>query len=227
MLSFALITEGITDQIVIERLVSIILERESGLEVEINRLQPLCDESDRSRQAEDAFGGFENLLQYCADTAKITEALEFNHYLIIQVDTDRCEHPKFGLSLNKGGQEIGTKELISDAKKSLIEKITLEFYSKHKDRIIFGVSVHSTECWLLPFFSSREVDRDRKMSCETHLNRALNVSNTAYIKNATGYNKLCSGLKKPNDIRRAASLNESLNDFIFTLDSFQPFDFEL
>lgn len=182
MLSFALITEGITDQIVIERLVSIILECESDFEVEINRLQPLCDENDRSKQAENSFGGFENLLAYCADPSKMADALEFNQYLIIQVDTDRCEHPGFGLALNKGGREVSTEELINDVKSSLIEKITPEFYNEHQNRIIFGVSVHSTECWLLPFFSNKRVDQDRRLSCETHLNRALNLSNTAYAK---------------------------------------------
>lgn len=227
MLSFALITEGITDQIVIERIMSVILERESGLEIELNRLQPLSDESDRGRQAVDEFGGFENLLDYCSNTEKMAEALEFNQYLVIQVDTDRCEHRSFGLALNKAGREVETEELISDVKRCLIEKITPDFYNKHQDRIIFGVSVHSTECWLLPFFSNRRVDQDRKLSCQEQLNRALNTANITYSKNGPGYDDLCKVLKKPNELRKTAELNVSLNHFIETLDSFQPFNVEL
>ena len=54
MASFALITEGITDQAVLEN----ILTGLYGEDVEVNPLQPLRDATDTSRVKSDSFAGW-------------------------------------------------------------------------------------------------------------------------------------------------------------------------
>ena len=59
MSTFALITEGVTDQVVIEN----ILIGMFGEDVFVHPLQPIYDETDSSRI--EAFGGWQSVFRYC------------------------------------------------------------------------------------------------------------------------------------------------------------------
>ena len=166
MTSFALITEGITDQVVL----TAILQATYTEEPDINEVQPVRDETDNSRQG--SFAGWEKVLEYCG-LDFFQQDFIFNDYVIIQIDTDVAEHPNFGVPLTENGADITTGDLVNNVKEMIANKIGKEIYEKYKDRIIFAISVHSLECWLLPLFINDKKGASRLKNCENHLARAL------------------------------------------------------
>ncbi len=218
MVSFALVTEGITDQDVLKHLIFGIVEDNDDEEVYFAILQPLLDATDQARQARDSFGGWENVLEYCTNTKELLKALAVNQYLVIQIDTDCCEHPNFGLSL-----QTSPAQLLLDVKNILIDKLTLAFYNKYKDRIIFAVSIHSTECWLLPHYGSTNSARKKIVSCEQKLNNELNTLNIPYKKDSPCYVKICKPLSKYKNIRLMRPHNGSLDNFVTDIEALKPY----
>ena len=100
MNAFGLITEGPTDQVVIE---NILTGYFGDYDILFNELQPLRDAS--SGQSE--IGGWTKVLEYCG-SSKFKEAFQFNKYVIIQVDTDISEEPGFDVSKrDEHGSEFG------------------------------------------------------------------------------------------------------------------------
>lgn len=94
----ALISEGVTDQVVLEFIIDAVFTRARFGKVDVNRLQPLRDASDAATAP---YGGWELVLEYCRTS--IQDALATNDFVVVQIDTDCGDHPKFGLNLTEGG----------------------------------------------------------------------------------------------------------------------------
>lgn len=218
MASFALVTEGITDQLVLKHLIHGIVEDKDDEDVRFSILQPLLDATDEARQARGSYGGWEKVLEYCTKTTELLNALSVNQYLVIQIDTDCCEHVNFGLSL-----QTPIAQLALDTKAVLIEKLTQEFYDKYKDRIIFAISIHSTECWLLPYYGSSVSSRKKVTSCEQKLNNELNKQKIDYNKDGDCYMIICKPLSKYKNIRSIRAHNNTLNDFVASVEALAPY----
>lgn len=92
MVTFALITEGITDQVILDHMVDAFYEAKYKDEVEvdteiyINPIQPARDETDASRAS--TLGGWEEVFKYCSHSELIADCLSSNDFVIIQIDTD-------------------------------------------------------------------------------------------------------------------------------------------
>jgi hypothetical protein len=151
MTTFGIISEGPSDQIVIENiLVGYFNDQE--LPARIKYLQPLHDATDNDTRQH---GGWKNVFEYCQSDYLI-EALEQNDYLIVQIDTDCCEEKYYDVKRTKeGGDKLTHEELIF----KIIEKFEALFATSHndkydlfKDRILFAISVEEIECWLLPLY---------------------------------------------------------------------------
>jgi len=159
MLTFGLACEGATDQAVLENILCGFY-KDKNLRSEIKVFQPLFDETQK-KQKEGEFGGWEELLRYIS-TKKFRESVINTKFMIIQIDTDISEHVNFGVSQ----QNLSTEELIFQVIERLIAQIDSKkvFYSKYKEKIIFAISVHSLECWLLPLYSSKtkEINSQKK-----------------------------------------------------------------
>src|SRR4051794_28026303 len=110
MPTFALISEGLTDQFVIERLVEVICSANFDEGVDINPLQPLRDVTDAVTAPH---GGWELVLEYCDNG--VGDALAANDYIVIHLDTDQGDHPNFGVALTDEGSDRPFCELIADA----------------------------------------------------------------------------------------------------------------
>lgn len=210
MTSFALITEGITDQVVL----TAILQATYTEEPDINEVQPVRDETDNSRQG--SFAGWEKVLEYCG-LDFFQQDFIFNDYVIIQIDTDVAEHPNFGVPLTENGADITTGDLVNNVKEMIANKIGKEIYEKYKDRIIFAISVHSLECWLLPLFINDKKGASRLKNCENHLARALEKRGVPYVKDFRCYENLSKGFFQKKIFSLAESRNESLKIFISSL----------
>ena len=103
MHSFRLITEGVTDQTTLEIILSIFYD---DPDIDIERLQPLGDETDRYKQKD--HGGWEMVFKYLK-SKEFKEAIDFADYFIIQIDTDVS--PKFGIPHQKTGIDLTPENL--------------------------------------------------------------------------------------------------------------------
>ncbi|GAB5342593.1 hypothetical protein [Pseudomonas fluorescens] len=218
MPSYALVSEGITDQVILEKIIYTVIEGNTDEEPEINILQPFRDATDIARQAKESFGGWEQVLEFCENPIKLSDALEFNDFLVIHIDTDCCEHPNFGVPLHQGGVELSIDALISNVEDFIKNKLTYGFLATYSERVIFAIAVHATECWLIPAHESQPDKKDRTKSCEHHLKRSLAKSGQEYQKNYDIYFKLSSCFNKLKNINTHRRHNRSLDIFISNLE---------
>lgn len=212
MPSFALITEGITDQVVLDS----ILGGYYNDDLDIQVIQPARDATDEARQGD--FGGFEKVLEYCSLPAFV-DIFSYNEFLIIQLDTDIGQHTKIGISFAKDGVEKKTEELILEFRKLIISKITADIYERFSARILFAIAIHSIECWLLPLHAkSKDVAR-KIVQCEEALKRVVERNNLKFAKDYHGYQSLSKGFSKRKVLDECGLLNESLAIFLKSLPS--------
>jgi len=205
MLKFGLACEGVTDQAVIENILCGFY-KDKNLKSEIKAFQPLFDAT-QQKQLEGEFGGWEILLKFLS-TKRFRQEVINNHYMIIQIDTDISEHPNFNVSQHN----LSVEELIEKVVERLILEIDSkkEFYSKYKERIIFAISVHSLECWLLPLYKS---SKNGKISgCFETLQRES--KKIKVIKDYKTYEKLSHDFLKYKKLINIASKNSSFQVFI-------------
>lgn len=212
MARFVLVTEGITDQVALE---SILYGYYDESDVEVQFLQPVRDATDRSRQGD--FAGWELVLEYCSKTDVLQEALQFNDFLLIQIDTDCAEHVNFGLQLTEEGKDKPVEQIINEVKALLILKLGESFYSDYADRVLFAISVHSLECWLLPLYADSTKNATKVKSCEGHLSRFLGKKDIEYAKDYDCYMSLSKSYEKKKNIEKYRSMNGSFDIFLSSL----------
>ncbi|WP_223497609.1 hypothetical protein [Pseudomonas sp. BF-R-16] len=221
MPSFALVAEGITDQVIIER---IIFTAASNLiddiddEADIQPLQPLRDATDQSRVADGNFGGWERVREFCLSPERLEEALEFNDYLVIHLDTDMCEHPNFNVPLLEEGQAVPTEKLLSLVTTKVWEWLGERFYESHGNRIIFAIAVHSTECWLLTHYGRTDSDKCRELACYVHLERNLTRLDRRIEKTHRSFSELSTCFRKHKDLVASRGISTSLEAFLTSLE---------
>jgi len=205
---FGLITEGITDQIVIENILCGFYKDYEDLDEEIQSLEPPRDETD-IKQAYSEFGiGWSAIFNYLSESRFRDDVLN-SEYIIIQIDTDIAE--EFGCSLNQSVEEI-----IKSVIEKIVEKIDSKelFYEENREKIIFAISVHSLECWILPLYESNK--KEKIIGCEDKLKKAITkVSKKLKVeKNYNNYDKLSQKFLKQKNLIKIASQNSSLQIFI-------------
>jgi len=215
MLKFAIASEGITDQIVIENILCGYY-KDRNLKSEIGYVYPI--DKTQQKRVEDEFSNWELLLEHIS-TKRFRKDVVNNRYMIVQIDTDISEHENFGVSK----VNLSTKQLIEKVIERLIGQIDSkkEFYQNYKEKIIFAISVHSLECWLLPIYESNK--KEKTINCEDKLKYAVSNSSSKKIqklktdKNYDNYNDLSKILMKPKELIKIASKNSSFQIFINNL----------
>jgi hypothetical protein len=207
MPSFAIVAEGITDQIIIDNLIQIVGERHFDDDVFVTFAQPIRDETDLHTAPH---AGWELVFEYCE--LRIEEALSANDYVVIHIDTDQCDHQNFGVAITEGGVERPYDAIVNDVRDTLIEKIGPANYAEYAGRILFAIAVHSTECWLLLVLFNEH----RTKNCGARLNHLLAQANAKPLaKTARSYTDCASALKWKNvrdHIQSACSLGLFLRE---------------
>lgn len=210
MASFALITEGITDQVAISAVLYGLYDEEP----EIRPVQPLRDATDEARQGNRA--GWEKVFEYCSldDFAAVFAT---NDYVIIQVDTDVCGHPNFPVALVDENGDRSPAVLVEEVKSFIDAKIAPAILATHGARIFYAISVHSLECWLLPLHAATAGDRRRTKNCASHLDRALARKGIGFKKDYRTYTILTKPLERSAGIEAVGRHNESFAIFLASL----------
>ncbi|MFY2610186.1 DUF4276 family protein [Achromobacter ruhlandii] len=214
MATFALITEGITDQIALD---AILAGHYQSDDIFIRELQPLRDETDKARQ--NSSGGWEQVLEYCRHTNNITDALQFSDFIIIQFDTDCIEHKNFDVKLTTSGVEKPEEQLIEEVKARIIKEIDADCFEKNKEKIFFAISIHSLECWIIPLHEKNSQKATQTKKCEDRLRYIHNQNKPQekYSKTAGVYKKITKKFEKKDHISSACEASISFNYFIKSL----------
>jgi hypothetical protein len=214
MVSFALITEGETDQAVLRN----ILIGLYGADVDVTELQPLRDTTDSSRIKSDSFGGWEKVFEYC-QYENFEEVFEFNDYVIIQIDTDMGEHVNFGVPLTRDGIDRPVEDLVDDVRNKIIAHINQNSYQQYNNQFKFAIAVHSLECWLLPLYA--KIPHTKKIKeCETRLKYEGQQIGLESTKKYPQYDKLSRQYRKPKELEKAKQHQSSLALFLDSLPQF-------
>lgn len=212
MMVFGLITEGITDQIVIENILMGYFDKSED-ELEFKELQPLRDETDENKTQN--YGGWDKVIEYCG-SSKFKGALQFHDYLIVQIDTDVSDKPEgYGIPHYENGKELAPEQLIDKVVTKFIDLIGKPVYEKYQNQIIFAISVHSIECWLLPIYYT-DKRKSKIKNCLSTLNEALEKKEkfTIDAKNPEYYEKISSKYCKHKILIKCYQENPSLKVFI-------------
>ena len=216
MPTFGIIAEGVTDQVIIENL---LVGYFQDPDLEVRALQPLRDNTDKQEVA--SFGGWYQVLEYCQSEVFIG-AFQQNDYVIIHIDTDRCEDKHYDVSkLDENGKTAPPALLIERVKSKFLalfeECFGQEFYDQYHERILFAIAVHETECWLLPLFLKSH-HKSSVNKCLDKLNHQLRKDKQRTInrknKDYRLYDQFSRRYLKKKEIDRHASENPSLAIFL-------------
>ncbi len=200
--TFGIISEGVTDQVVLENILYGLTNDKNLL---INRLQPKENEP----------GNWDKVFKYC-QSADFKGAFAFCDIIIIQIDTDfmlRGEvPPEFKINI----QNLSVEETVEAFKLKLIELIGDEFYQDYQNQIVFAISVNEIECWLLPIYFTQKTKAAKMVNCIGTLNTVLKKREGFYIdeKRMEYYEKMSKPFKKGKNIEKYASKNPNFKIFI-------------
>jgi hypothetical protein len=215
MTNFGLITEGLTDQIVIE---SILAGYFNNPDIDIRPLQPERDKDDENKSHN--YGGWSQVFAYC-ESNNFKEAFQFIDYIIIQIDTDVSEYYNIAHQDEKG--EFTPQQLIAKVIEKFRDGIGEDFYNTNQQKIIFAISVHSIECWLLPLYYTDKQKKAKCKNCLNTLNYELSKQHKFTIdknaKNPEYYREIAKQYGKHKVLMKHYQDNPSLKIFIEEIES--------
>lgn len=215
---FAIVAEGITDQLVLKNVLLGFFDQQEP-EPSFAFVQPLLDETGRAGLPR-APGGWTLVLKYL-DEGRYKEALQFNKYLVIQIDTDVCED--YGVSRLIDGKPRSPGEMIEAIRAVLLSHIDNEFIEAEGHRLLLAIGLDEIECWMLPLVFERSEDgKLRKVTgCLEAINHKLKrldqrdtVLSNHQGKRAAEYDRLSRRYRKHNILIEAAGFNQSFEFFL-------------
>ena len=215
MTNFGLITEGLTDQIVIE---SILAGYFNNPDIDIRPLQPERDKDDENKSHN--YGGWSQVFAYC-ESNNFKEAFQFIDYIIIQIDTDVSED--YNIAHQDENGEFTPQQLIAKVIDKFRDGIGEDFYNTNQQKIIFAISVHSIECWLLPLYYTDKQKKAKCKNCLNTLNYELSKQHKFTIdknaKNPEYYREIAKQYGKHKVLMKHYQDNPSLKIFIEEIES--------
>lgn len=216
MKSLGLISEGITDQVVI---LNILYGYFDTNDVELTYLTPVRDETDQSRIVNGS--GWYSVIEY-VQSSQFKGAFQYLDYVVIQIDTDVCEEPHYGVSRREDGKDLKPDELLERVREKFRTWIGSEVLEARKDKILFAIAVDSIECWLLPlYYETDAAKRKKTVNCLGTLNEALQRSKgfTINAKDPDYYDRASADYGKHRILRRVYHHNPSFKAFLEELDA--------
>lgn len=173
MKKFALACEGITDKVVIKNILRGYFSIQNP-QKDIAELSP-------------PEGGWRPLLTYLT-RERFRQDVENHKFIIIQIDTDVSKD--FNIAhTDHFGNPLTTQQLIEKVVETLIFHINsgqIDFYQDYAEKIIFAISVHSVECWLVAYYAESQnllncFNELRNLKLPNHIQVAKKVRNYDYI----------------------------------------------
>lgn len=223
MAEFALICEGITDQVIIEDILCGFFDNED-LEQDISWLQPPFDITTRKQKG---FGGWQMVLKHL-ESSQFRDAVLNNRYVVVHVDSDISPNKGFDVKhTDEKNEELSVEILTERIISRLIEIINAnatDFYQNYKEKIIFCISVHSIECWLLAHYRLQTPKNPKIKGCDNELKRVLGRKYgqkyaKEFAKNYRYYRQLSEPFIEHKSLQLIASQEPSFQVFWNCLES--------
>ena len=213
MTTFALITEGITDQIMIEYILNGLIEDE----VYINPIHPPRGASDDCKVEKGKFSNWESVIQFLKSQEILTAIQNKNNdFIAIQIDTDMGEHKNFGLDLhNENRKYKPILTIVEECIEKLKSSLHPEFPPSELERLLFAIPVLSTECWIFSLHDTTHKHTDKTINkCENRLQRHLEKKDTNLTKEYNFYRDICRDFRKRKNIQTVAQRTPCLQHFV-------------
>lgn len=215
MITFGLIAEGLTDQIVIKSILAGFFNRS---DLVVRSLQP---EINRDK----SYGGWTLVFNYCKSKV-FQESFQSIDYIIIQIDTDvlvDSENSNYNIPRrDENGDELTPQQLGEKVIEKFRDTIGENFYNKYQQRILFAISVDSIECWFLPLYY-KDNRKSKTQNCLDTLNRELakkhNFTLDPNAKNPEYYREISKQYSKQKVLMKHYAENPSLKIFIEEIQS--------
>jgi hypothetical protein len=218
---FAIVAEGVTDHHVLTAVLDGFYEKYDR-ELELRYEQPPIDAT--AEGGGYAPGGWTLVLDYFRQR-KYLQALQFNRYLVVQIDTDVAE--EYGASAQVGSERLSPQQLVQAVIAKLCELLPTEVYDEVRPRLLFAIGVDEIECWLLPLVFDRSekqtrtkttgclqaIDHKRRRQSEPTLDRGGGRG-----KNPDVYRTLAKALTKRKTLDEACRLNAGFQHFVEQLE---------
>ena len=208
-MEFNIISEGLTDQIIIE---AILQGHLKSVDLILNPLQPKKDQP----------GGWHLVVDYCK-SSDFKESLPYSDGItIIHIDCDVLKGEAIPEDCYMSFNGLSTPEIFEMVKAKLIEFITPEVFTHCADRVVFAIAVDDIECWLLPiYFPNRKTTCNKISGCIATLNPRLVAEHDFFIddKDPENYKIMAKALKKNKTVKHCYDRNESFALFIDSLSS--------
>ena len=223
MASIGLICEGVSEINVMTRIVSKYL----GDEIFVNPIEPET-KMENGALVQNGYGGWQQVLSHCNDET-VERILEYNDYLIIQIDTDASIQSGYDVKpQDDDGKQKTVEVLYQEVKERLLMNISPEVREEYEGRIIFAICMNEIECWLLPIYYS-DKNRCKTNNCIYTLNQALGKKNIGGIpdkeKNSPNarnvYNKILKNFKNKKSIQDCAQYHYGFNELTKQLDKLE------
>lgn len=228
MVSFGLITEGITDQIVLESLLGGYFDDPYFDDNDIRYLLPEIDKDKETKKnnspsKSEYFSNWELVINYC-QKQEFRQAFQSIDYVIIHLDTDifikyQEKTRKYNVRIvDEEGKKLGVLQFVEEVKIMLIRQIGENFYETHKEKIIFAIAVEEIECWLLPlYYTANNETKQAEITnnCLYKLNEKLKKKEGFTIdKKKQDYEKVTKPYYKTKVLQQSYPKNPSLLIFI-------------
>ena len=221
MASFAIICEGISENLSLHA----IIEKMSQTDSYFADLQPRTEMS-HGHAVQEGYGGWTEVLSHC-NTEEFRMALQNNDYLVVQIDTDRCDEQPFGIKKVDESNQLRTDaDVYDDIITRLLQDVDNDFYEANKERIIFAICFDEIECWFLPLFYS-DKRACATTGCINKLNQELGKEKGGYYipeegkngpKARSTYQFILKKIKR-KDIPRLSQYNFGFQKFVEQMDS--------
>lgn len=216
-MNFNIVAEGNTDFRVLRTIIESIIDG-----AVVNILVPSVDAYSHKTVGR---AGWENVVDYLKSNL-LVDALDYSDYLVIQIDTDECEHINYNAcSITLAEEDM--KLFYETIKSKIIEWINSycpNTYEQYQDKIIFAICIHSLECWLLGLYvKQNELSRIKIHSGFDHLNRALSRHNLCLseTKDPNQYEEIARPFRRRKNHENPRSYSYSLDRFICVLESLE------
>lgn len=219
MKQFALVTEGVTDYLVLKP----ILQNFFSEEPIIRQIRPEINDSEHETSGK---GGFRQVLDFCKSDS-VNEILKENDFVVIQIDSDVSPSRGFGIPHQVDGFEIDHielyKSIIGHLKSLFPESVT----SVNISKIIFAIGIHSIECWLIPILVPEGPNITHK--CLTILNDELRAAGMFQIpkhrknsiRSKASFLTLSKSFSSKKEITRIADYNIGFKKFVDSLEKLE------
>jgi hypothetical protein len=147
------------------------------------------------------------------------QALQYNDYIVIHIDTDVCEDPGYDVPRHDPGtmSALEPAQLREAVKARLIEWLGDEFFATHGHRVLFAIAVDTIECWLLPLLETQPAKQSKTTGCAKAVNKALERAGRDFLDKGNVLKRYADETalyRKHKVLTEKGRLNPSLNAFL-------------